>query len=308
MNRQKRAVCMKRVLFLVALLLPLPTFGGASQTYAARGLVLKIDKAHESLLISCEKIPGYMEAMTMGFPVHNADELAHVSVGAMIEFRLVVEGESAYIEDIHVHRYQSVEQDPLSARRLKLLANMVDDSAGSRIQVGQPVPDFSLTDQEQESVSLSQFSGKVVVLTFTYTHCALPNFCFRIANHFRLLKNRFATELGRDLIFVTITFDPEHDTPEVMAKYGETWKADPASWKLLTGTPTEVQKVCNSFGISFWHDEGLMNHSLHTFVVDRERILVADLEGNEFSADQLGDLVQTVLARSGGAARHAVSR
>ena len=69
-----------------------------------------------------------------------------------------------------------------------------------------------------------------------------------------------------------------------MAKYGKTWNADPTNWKLLTGSATEVEKVCNSYGISFWRDEGgLMNHSLHTFVVDRDRRLVADLEGNEFS-------------------------
>jgi len=189
------------------------------------------------------------------------------------------------------------------------LAGMLDGSKGAQeLKAGKLVPDFTLIDQNLQNVTLSQFSGKVVVLTFTYTHCVLPNFCFRIANYFHSLQKRFADRLGRDLVLVTITFDPAHDTPEVMAKYGKTWNADPANWKLLTGAPSEVEKVCKEFGISFWPDEGLMTHSLHSFVVDRDRILVADLEGNEYSAEELGDLVQTVLARTAGDAVHAASR
>ena len=300
---------MKRALFLVVTLLLVAGPGRAEHTYSASGLVLRVDQANGSLVISCEKIPGYMDAMVMSFPVSKTEKLAEVGVGAMIEFKLVVDGESAHIEGIRVHRYDGAEQDPSSARRLKILAEVMEGSKElPSLKPGKPVPDFSLVDQEGRKVALSEFAGKVVVLTFTYTHCALPSFCFRIANHFRLLQKRFAEHLGRDLIFVSITFDPVHDTPEVMAKYGKTWNADPRSWKLLTGAPPEVEKVCHLFGISFWPDEGLMTHSLHTLVVDRDRSLVADLEGNEYSADQLGDLVQTVLVRTGREAIPAASR
>jgi protein SCO1 len=291
---------MKRTWFLMAVLFLAPGFACSAQTYSARGLVLKVDRAHSSVLISCERIPDFMEAMVMEFPVPDPGELAGLNVGATVEFTLVVD-EQSYIEKIHVRRYESAEQDPIAAKRLKLMAGILEGSSRAQtLKIGEPVPNFILVDQEQRNVALSQFSGKVVVLTFTYTHCALPNFCFRIANHFRLLQKRFASELGRNLIFMTVTFDPAHDTPETMAKYGKTWNADPASWKLLSGAPSEVQKICDSFGISFWADEGLMTHSLHTFVLDRDRRLVADLEGNEFTTDELGDLVQTVLARDSG--------
>jgi protein SCO1/2 len=300
---------MKRALFFIMALLLAAGSGRAAQTYSVSGLVLKVDPANGTLVISCEKIPGYMDAMVMSFPVSKTENLAEVGVGTVIEFKLVVDGESAHIEAIRVRRYESAELDPSAARRLKILAEVMDGSKESpSLKPGKPVPDFALVDQEGKKVALSEFAGKVVVLTFTYTHCALPNFCFRIANHFRLLQKRFAEQLGRDLIFVSITFDPVHDTPEVMAKYGKTWNADPKSWKLLTGAPPEVEKVCNLFGISFWPDEGLMTHSLHTLVVGRDRSLVADLEGNEFSADQLGDLVQTVLARTEREAVHAASQ
>jgi protein SCO1 len=277
----------------------------ASETHPARGLVVKVDAAHQSLLISCEKIPDYMDAMLMEFQVKNPKEMDALRPGAMIEFTLVVDDKASYIRDIHVHHYESVEQDPLTARRLSLITALANGSSPApTLKVGDHVPDFTLMDQNRQNVSLSQFTGKIVLITFTYTHCALPNFCFRIANHFRLLQNRFAAQMGHDLEFLTITFDPLHDTPEVMAKYGKTWNADPNNWRLLTGSPSDIQTLCGKFGVSFWSDEGLMNHSLHTFVIDRDGSLVTDLEGNEYSTDQLGDLVQSLLSRSSNRATH----
>jgi protein SCO1 len=271
----------------------------AAETYAAKGLVVKVDAPHRTVLISCEKIPGFMEAMVMPFEVRDSKELASVAPGAMIEFTLVVDSTTSYIEKIHVHHYQSVEQDPMTASRLNLLRSLTDASTQTNVlKPGEQIPDFTLIDQTRNNVSPSQFRGKVVLITFTYTHCALPNFCFRIANNFRRIQTRFANDMGRDLVFMSITFDPAHDTPDVMASYGKTWKADPANWKLLTGSSSDIAAICGKFGVTYFPDEGLMNHSLHTFVVDRDGKLVADMEGNEYSAEQLGDLVQSVLGRA----------
>jgi protein SCO1 len=300
---------MKRTLRCAALLLLFVAPAWAARRYDAKGLVVKIDKSHNSLVISCERIPGFMDAMVMPFPVRDPKELEGLNVGTMIQFTVVVDKSTSYIESIQVHRYESVEQDPLSARRLKLMASLMDGtSASPELKVGEHLPDFSLIDQSNQNVTLSQFSGEVVAITFTYTHCALPNFCFRIANSFRTLQKRFASQMGRDLILLTITFDPAHDTTNVMAQYGKTWNADPKSWHLLTGPPGQVQQLCAKFGISFWPDEGLMTHSLHTLVVDRNGNLAADLEGNEFTADQLGDLVQSVLARDSQQSTQGVAR
>jgi protein SCO1 len=287
----------KRAIFLIVALLLSAAQGWAARSYSARGLVLKVDKSHSSLLISCEKIPEFMDAMVMPFAVRDPQELEALTPGTMIEFTIVVTQATSYIEQIHIHKYEGVEQDPLAARRLKLMTSIADTaSTPERMKIGEKAPDFSLIDQNQQKVTLSQFSGKVVAITFTYTHCVLPNFCFRIANNFRLLQKRFESQLGSDLVFITITFDPAHDTPAVMAKYGKSWNADPKTWRLLSGPPPDVEAVCRRYGISFWPDEGLMNHSLHTILIDRQGNLAADLEGNEFTADELGDLVESVLA------------
>ena len=89
---------------------------------------------------------------------------------------------------------------------------------------------------------------------------------------------------------LSISFAPVHDTPQVLAKYAATWKADPRSWHFLTGKLSDVQAVCRAFGLNFWQDEGLITHSLHTIVIDRSGKVAGDFEGNEFSAVQLGTL------------------
>jgi protein SCO1/2 len=271
----------------------------AGPPYSVKGIVLKVDKRHRTLVVSCQSIPGYMDAMVMPFSVHQVTELEGIAPGLAIDFKLVADERAAYAEDIQVHDFESLEQDPLGARRLKLLDTIVAPAAQTPlISVGQHVPDFALVDQNRQRVTLAQFSGKIVAITFMYTHCPLPNFCFRLSNNFGRLQKRFAQQMGRDLVLLSVTFDPQHDTPEILAKYGDIWKADPKGWHLLTGAQPDIEKLCHELGMNFWPDEGIMAHSLHTVILDRQGNLVANLEGNEFTADQLGDLVQTVMVHA----------
>jgi protein SCO1/2 len=114
------------------------------------------------------------------------------------------------------------------------------------------------------------------------------------------LQRRFKEELGHDLVLLTVTFDPQRDQPETLGRYASIWKADPATWHFLTGPVPDVRRVTNMFGMDFFPDEGLMNHSLHTAIIDRQGRLAANIEGNQFTADQLADLLKTVLDQSRG--------
>ena len=177
------------------------------------------------------------------------------------------------------------------------MQGLEEDLRGSSnlLSVGQPVPDFVLTDQSNRLVHFSQFAGRVVALNFIYTRCVLPEYCFRSSNNFGILQKRFAGRLGRDLVLLSVTFDPVHDRPEVLQGYARTWKSDSEKWHFLTGPAADVQRVCNFFGVNFVPDEGLYIHSLHTAVIGRDGRLVANMEGNEFTAQQLGDLVNATL-------------
>jgi protein SCO1 len=288
---------MKSIVLCAAVLLSLPCSCWGAQEYSATGMVLRVDPAHRTLVVSCESVPGFMSAMIMPFEVRDAQILNGITPGQTIEFSLVVEKDSTYAERIQIRRYESVEQDPLIARRLKLLTQLSHPGFAKPVEIGQLVPNFTLTDQDHHQVALSDFSDKVIAVNFIYTSCALPKFCFRNTNTFSVLQKRFRERMGRELILLTVTFDPQRDSPDALANYAKTWKADSATWHFLTGSVPDIRRVTEIFGVDYFPDEGLMDHSLHTAIIDRRSRLVANIEGNQFSAVQLGDLVETVMER-----------
>lgn len=283
------------ILVVLIFLVTAPTW--AARQYSATGMILTVDKAHRIFVASCQPIPGFMEAMSMPFEVREAKELDGLAPGNLVDFTLEVDGSTSFAQNVKLHPYVSTEQDPWLARQLKLLKSLSNprQPAPKQLAIGSTVPNFTLTDQARRQVSFSQFAGRVVALNFIYTSCALPTFCFRTANNFGVLQRRLKNHLGRDLILLTISFDPQRDTPEVLARYARTWKADAQTWHFLTGPLPEVRRVTAMFGMDFFPDEGLMNHSLHSVVIDRQGKIVANIEGNQYTADQLLDLVTTII-------------
>lgn len=268
----------------------------AAQRYPVTGLVLTVDPVHRTFVASCKAIPGYMDAMVMPIPVRDAKALDALRPSALVDFTLVVTKDDAYAENLHVRQYQSAELEPQQARRLQLLAGFDQkDLATPEVALGAAVPDFTLVDQTGNNVKLSELAGKVLVASFVYTRCPLPNYCFRLSNNLGRLQKRFARRLGGDLILLSVTIDPVHDTPEVLARYAATWKADARWWHFLTGPEPAIKVLCRRFGVNFWPDEGTLTHSLHTIIIDRQDKLAANFEGNEFTAEQLGDFVAAVL-------------
>lgn len=270
----------------------------AAETHAISGLVLVVDAAHRSMTVSCNSVPGYMDAMTMPFGVRESKVLDGIKPGTTIDFKLVVDGDSSYAENIRVHRYENLEQEPLEAKRLAIVSKLANPAAaGTVLSRLQPVPDFTLTDQARNKIAFSQLRGKVVVLSFAYVRCPNPAYCFRLVNHLGELQKRFVKNLGGDLVLLTVIIDPEHDQDDAINKYAGIWSANPQTWHFLSGPLPEVQRVSRMFGMEFWNDEGFLTHSFHTIVIDRQGKLFANLEGNQFTSQQLGDLVETVMNR-----------
>jgi protein SCO1/2 len=289
---------MKRALLLAlaACIFVSNVLAAAAARYPVTGVILSIDKPHRSFVASCSAVPGYMKAMVMPIAVREPKALEGLKPSTFVDFTLVVEKDRSYAENVRVHEYENLSQEQLLVRRLELLSRLDSTKPPpASLAIGAPVPDFTLTDQTGQRVSLSRFLDKVVGVTFIYTSCPLPDYCFRLSNNFGRVQKRFAGRMGSDLVLLSITFDPVHDQPGVLAKYASIWKADPNSWHFLTGTLPEVKAVCQRFGLNFWPDGGALAHSMHTLVIDREGKLAANFEGNQFSAEQLGDFVETTL-------------
>jgi protein SCO1 len=268
--------------------------------YAAFGIVLKVDRAHNSFTASTREIPGFMAAMVMPYSVRDSKELAGVRTGEIVDFTLAVSKDDSWAENIREHVFRNTDEESQESARLRLLQSLDAPKSQARprqLQPGDMVPDFHFVDQTGTPIRLSQFRGKVVALTFMYTKCPLPNYCFRLNNNFGNLQRRFASQLGSNLVFLSLSFDPVHDQPVVLAQYARTWNANPKGWHFLTGPLPEVETVCHEFNLNFWEEMGMITHTLHTVIIDRQGRVMANLEGNQFSAKQLGDLIQVALNR-----------
>lgn len=246
-------------------------FTGCAHRYRVNGFVVSVDPVAKTALVSHGEIKGYMPAMSMPFRFDKVDGLAP---GAHIEFDL----RSGMGRKVRV-----LKQDMGPIR-----------TPAPTLRVGDVVPDFELTDQLNRPTRLTAFRGRVVVIDFIYTRCPLPEVCPRLSANFARLQKRFA---GKEVSLLSITLDPQFDTPQVLADYARRWRANPEQWRFLTG---DIRPVAAMFGLLFWAEDYAIVHSNSTAVIGRDGTLAALLEGAGYTAEQLGDIVQPLLSISSG--------
>jgi protein SCO1/2 len=274
---------MRRAILVTAAVLTI----SCAARHQGRGLVLDVDPAASSVTVSHDAIPGYMDAMVMPFVVRDPKQMEDVRPGDRIAFRLNVRDQRSWID-----RLQLLSAAPPDAGRTQ------SPAVSMLVPVGREVPDFTLINQNGRPVSLSSLRGQVVAVTFIYTRCPLPDYCPRMITNLQAIERRFPDRVGKELALAAITFDPQHDTPQQMKAYARAFQADRPGWQFLTGSIEDVSRVCARFGVEFWPEEGLITHTLQTVVIDREGKLVASVEGKDYSAKQLTDLVAHALLNS----------
>jgi len=289
---------MGRAFLALALLVPAAMAMAAGEPHTAQGVLLKANPASRTIEVSCDAIPGYMDAMVMTFAVRNTEALKNLQPGGTVRFTMMEEGNEEFADHLEAIKVQNYESEPTEASRLTYLHRALDHTAAQKmIPIGGLVPNFTLTDQSNRSTQLDDFKGMVVVLSFAYSRCPNPNYCFRLSNNLAQVNRRFHSLAGQSLILLTIVIEPDHDQGQALAHYADTWKADWSAWRFLTGPLADIHAIAERFGMDFWNNEGFLTHSFHTVVIDRDGRLAANLEGNHFTADQLSDLVGTVLDR-----------
>src|SRR3989304_2309990 len=139
-----------------------------------------------------------------------------------------------------------------------------------------PAPDFALINQDGARVSLHQFRGRLVILTFIYTHC--PDICPLTTAKLVQVQNELKKRgwFGKKVVQLSMTFDPKRDTPAVMKAYAAKFKVDHTGWHFLSGAPATVMKVVQAYHVPVRPSAkpGRIDHGLPTLVIDPQgRIL-----------------------------------
>ncbi|HSB10690.1 MAG TPA: copper-binding protein [Blastocatellia bacterium] len=247
------------------------------QRYELKGKVISVDKRGSTVAIAHQAIPGYMEAMTMTFTIDDARLLDELAAGDGIQATLVVGGKRARLENV-IHTRETV--DP---------SNIGKSQGAIEPKPGDEIPDFSFVNQDGKRISFRKYRGRAVVVTFIYTRCPLPDYCPLMTENFAAIQNALTSEpnLHVKSNLVSITVDPEYDTPGVLRGYATAHSADTSHWDFGTGTKAEVKKIATWFGLQYFPDNDQIVHSLRTAIIDPEGKLAKLYRGNEWQPEEI---------------------
>jgi len=149
-----------------------------------------------------------------------------------------------------------------------------------------PAPELSLTTQDGQRLSLKELHGKVVAVTFIYASCT--DTCPLLTAKMAGLQAALGADFGPKVVFLSITVDPERDTPAVLQRYAQAHGASLAGWAFLTGTPAEIKDVAQRYGVfARKTDRGDVDHTFLTSLVDRAGALRVQYMGVRFDPDEM---------------------
>ena len=250
-----------------------------AREYELRGQVLAVDPGRQEITIKHGDIPGFMPGMTMPFHVKDAKLLECCQPGDVVKARLVVEDATGYLSAI-----ESTGRAPLAAGGSPAPMQILSP--------GEAVPDVQLTDEAGHRRHLSDWRGKVLAVTFTYTRCPLPDFCPRMDRHFKSVQSAVLTDaaLKDRIALLSISFDPAFDTPEILAAHARQAGADVRVWHFATGEQKDVDAFASRFGVSITREPSNpsdITHNLRTAVIDSNGRLQTVLSGTGWEPAEL---------------------
>jgi protein SCO1 len=244
--------------------------------YKLSGQVLAVDQARQEITIKHGDIAGFMPGMTMAFRVTDGKLLTGRVPGDVVSATLVVEGSNAHLRTLDGTGHVPVSQ-PATLPEAGLLSS------------GQPAADAVLIDETGAPWRLADSHGNVVAVTFMYTRCPLPNYCPLMDRQFKAVQESVRADPGLNsrVRLLSVSLDPGHDTPAVLAKHAAELQADPSIWHFATGAPDDLEKFGSQFGVSVMREESEVVHNLRTAVIDGQGRLVKIFNGSDWMPSDL---------------------
>jgi protein SCO1/2 len=274
----------RRLLFL--LLIPILTACGPSKSaesaakrYHLTGRVVSVDKANKSLMVDGDEIPGFMSAMEMPYTLKDTALLDKLQPGDQISADVVVREEESWLENISITGHVT---PPQTQGALHIPAP------------SEVVPDFKLTNQSGQRISLARYRGKTLLVTFIYTRCPFPDYCPRMTAQFAEINRQLRANDGlyRHTHLLSISFDPAHDTPRVLRDYAisNASKGSPPAfdhWEFAVPSSADLPKLATFFGLTIAEDGGAITHSLSTAVIGPDGKIIKWYSGGDWQASDL---------------------
>lgn len=263
-----------------------------TREYELSGQILVVRPETSEVLIRHGDIKGFMPGMTMPFKVKDPALLQGRTAGDLVTATLVVAEDSAWLGTLTATGHAPLPDDAPTA---------LPAAAGVHVLgPGDVVPDTPLASPEG-AVSLRAARGRATAVTFIYTRCPLPDYCPLMDRRFAEVQRSVSADavLNRRVRLVSISFDPEHDTPERLREHASALRADPAVWRFATiADPAEIDTFAARFGVNVIREkDGTITHNLRTMVIDPDGRVVSVRDGNTWTAAEIVSDLAKALGR-----------
>lgn len=252
--------------------------GVKGERYPLTGVVVSVDTAKKVLVVTHDKIPGYMPAMTMEFLV-SAGDAAVAKPGQRIRAEMIPSKDAEF----RLEKIWSAEKstmDAVAAGAMKLRQDTFTRGKNAYREIGETIPDFALYDQEGKVVQSGRFRGKMVMINFIFTRCPVATMC--PASTMKMMSTqKLAAEAGaKGIEFVSITLDPAYDTPGVLKDYAVQRGIDTTNFSFLTGPEAAVRDLLTQFGVIAELKGELIQHTLATLLIGEDGKIVHRADGS----------------------------
>ena len=259
-----------------------------AKRYDLKGKVLAVDLEKHVVTVSHEDVKGYMPAMTMPFTVANEADLQILAPDDEIQATLVIDGKHSWLEDLIITRQSATAPAMPGAQMAK---------------AGDEVPNFTLRNQDNREIHIKDYRGKTLLLTFIYTRCPVPDYCTLMSDNFAQIDRALGQdpELYGKTHLLSISIDPEYDTPKVLRSYGaahtERYQSETfAHWEFAGGTKEQVKEIAQFFGLTYFPEKDQIIHALRTVIVDPDGKVVKIYGGNDWKVDEVVAELRKTLA------------
>jgi protein SCO1/2 len=228
-----------------------------ARLFMAKGTVMELEPDGRTVVIQHEAISNYMAAMTMPFKAKAPEELAGLHRGDKISFLLQVTESESWVEQIA--KMGTVSLPPIQTP--------VKAPTG---RSNHPLLDYKFTNELGQAVSLNDFRGQALAITFFYTRCPIPDYCPRLSKNFQSAQQKLESLPGAPANWhlLSISFDPEFDSPQMLKAYGNSYQYDPKHWSFLTGPADKIGELARQSGVSYQYEGGAINHDFRTLIID----------------------------------------
>jgi protein SCO1/2 len=263
---------------------------GTARQYELEGQILALRPEAGEVLIKHGDIKGFMPAMTMPYKVHDAALLHGKAAGDLVKATLHVAPDEAWLATL----------EKTGTAPLEYKSDFPAAAFISPLKPGDAVPDTALRDETGQPFSLQDWRGSAVAVTFIYVRCPLPQFCPMLDRRFSEVQAgiRSTPALAGRARLLSVSFDPDADTPEQLRAHAAKLGADPAIWKFATAPRETVDRFAAAFGVNVIREQDrTITHNMRTAVAAPDGRVVAIHEGSDWSATQVVDEMRQALAR-----------